>query len=318
MDSLIYSLNVVAPIFLLVIVGYFMRRLHLMSEAFAEEGAKITFKLALPLSIFRSIMTSDISQTFNGKLVFTTLGGIFGTFLILCLVVPRLIKDRPSAATVVQAIFRSNFLILGVPMARNMFGEEGMGSTTLLLAFAIPSFNVLAIVDFAIIANNDPSKSIGSRAAHTFMEVLKNPLFVGAVLGIIFSLGRIRLPGILDSATSDIASMATPLALLTLGAQFDFQKFKSSINVTLIASFCRIIVCPAIIVGTGILLGFRSYDLGALFVLFSAPTAVSSYVMAKNMGGDGDLASQVILVTTFFSMFTITLGIYLLKSFALI
>ncbi len=318
MDSLLYSLNVVTPIFLLVIVGYALRHMNIMSGNFAEEGAKMTFKLALPLSTFRSICNSDITQTFHAKLVITTLSGIIGMFLILCLIVPRIIKSRPQAATVVQAIFRSNFLILGVPMARNMFGEEGLGPTTLLLAFAIPAFNVLAIIAFTVITNNDSNGVLWIRIRNTVIEVLKNPLFCGAVLGIIFSLFQIRLPSVLDKAVSDIASMATPLALLTMGAQFNIQKFKSDIKISLSASFCRLVFFPCLIIGTGILLGFRGPELGALFVLFSAPTAVSSYVMSKNMGGDGDLASQIILVTTFFSMITITLGIYLLKMFALI
>jgi len=318
MENLMFSLNVVTPIFLLVIIGYILRRINWMSDRFAEEGARLVFNLALPCSVFRSIMNSDITQTFNAKLVFTTVGAIFGTFALLCLIVPRLMKDRADAATIIQAIFRSNFLILGVPMARNMFGEAGMGPTTLLLAFAIPSFNVLAIVAFALIANNDPSVSLGQRTVKAIVNVMKNPLFIGAVLGIIFSLFQLKLPTFFDEAVSDIGAMATPLALLTMGAQFDVKKFKSSISVTMIAAFCRVIVCPVVVIGIGILLGFRSYELGALYVLFSAPTAVSSYVMAKNMGGNGNLASQVILVTTFLSMFTITFGIYLLKCFALI
>jgi len=318
MDSLLYSLNVVTPIFLLVIVGYALRHLNVMSSNFAEEGAKITFKVALPLSTFRSIYNSDISQTFQPKLVFTAVAGIVGMFLILCLTVPRIIKNRPQAATVVQGIFRSNFLILGIPMARNMFGEEGLGPATLLLAFAIPSFNILAIIAFTVIVNNNPGDNLAPRIKKTILEVLKNPLFCGAVLGILFSLFQIRLPSVLDKAVADIAAMATPLALLTMGAQFNIQRFKADIKISLIASFCRLVLFPGLIIGAGILLGFRRFELGALFVLFSAPTAVSSYVMSKNMGGDGDLASQTILVTTFFSMITITLGIYLLKLFALI
>lgn len=103
-----------------------------------------------------------------------------------------------------------------------------------------------------------------------------------------------------------------------MGAQFDVKRFRSDIKVSMLTSLCRVVVCPCVIIGAGILLGFRGSELGALFVLFSAPTAVSSYVMSKNMGGDGDLASQIILVSTFLSMFTITAGIYLLKLFALI
>ena len=318
MENLAYSLNVVTPIFLLVIIGYILRRINWMSDRLADEGARLVFNLALPCSVFRSIMNSDISQTFNAKLVFTTVGAIVGIFAVLCLVVPKLMKSPSDAATIIQAIFRSNFLILGVPMARKMFGEAGMGPTTLLLAFAIPAFNVLAIVAFTLIANNDPSVGVGKRALNAFVGVLKNPLFVGAVLGIIFSLMHLKLPVFLDEAVGDIGAMATPLALLTMGAKFDISKFKASISVTLIAAFCRIIVCPFVVVGIGILLGFRGYELVALYVLFSAPTAVSSYVMAKNMGGNGNLASQVVLVTTFFAMFTITFGIFLLKTFALI
>ncbi len=318
MDSLIYSLNVVSPIFLLVIVGYALRHWKIMSGEFAEEGAKITFKLALPLSLFRSIYNTDIGQTFRPKLVITTVAGIIGMFLILCLTVPRLVKSRPQAATVVQGIFRSNFLILGVPMARNMFGEEGLGPTTLLLAFAIPTFNVLAIIAFTVMTGEQTGEVLGARIRKTILEVLKNPLFCGALLGILFSLFHIRLPSILDKATADIAAMATPLALLTMGAQFNVQRFKSDIKISAAAAFCRLVLFPFLIIGTGILLGFRGPELGAMFVLFSAPTAVSSYVMSKNMGGDGDLASQIILVSTFFSMVTITAGISLLKAFAFI
>ncbi len=318
MDSLVYSLNVVTPIFLLVIVGYALRRMKIMSPEFAEEGAKITFKLALPFSLFRSICNTDISQTFRPRLVITTLAGIIGMFLLLCLIVPRLVKSRPQAATIVQGIFRTNFLILGVPMARNMFGEEGLGPTTLLLAFAIPSFNVLAIIAFTLLTGDHTGEVLGARVRKTLLEVLKNPLFCAAVLGMVFSLLHIRLPSVLDKAMADIGSMATPLALLTMGAQFDVKRFRTDIKVSMLTSLCRVVVCPCVIIGAGILLGFRGSELGALFVLFSAPTAGSSYVMSQNMGGGGDLASQIILVSTFLSMFTITAGIYLLKLFALI
>ncbi len=318
-DSLMYSMNVVVPVFLIVLIGFAVRKMGIVDDRFVDNGTKLTFKLALPLSIFRSIYSSEIGEIFNINLVVFAVSGIVILFLVLCLLMPLFIKDKAVCATVIQGIFRSNFLILGVPLAANMFGQEGLAPTTLLLGFAIPAFNLLAIVAFSVIVGDGHEE--GSKLAkwgRIVLNILKNPLFLASVLGMLFSCFHIKLPTILEKTVSDIGSMATPLSLLVLGAQFDLKKVKSNLNMLVLTTLGRIVVVPLVVVGLGILLGYRSYELGAIFVLFSAPTAVSSYVMAENMGGDGDLAGQAILTTTFFSMFTITLGIYLLKVFGLI
>jgi predicted permease len=305
------------PVFLIVAVGYFIKKMHLINDDFVNTAIKFNFRVGLSTLIFKNIYKSNLSEEFNVKLVAFAFFCIVGSVVLLCLIVPIFIKDKKRASAMIHTMYRSNFVLLGLPIAINMFGESNVAPVALLLPIAIPTYNFFAVVILSIF-DESHSKNNKEKIVGTITSILKNPLIIGSLLGVIMQLLSLKLPIFVDKAVSDIASLGTPLALITLGAQFNFKNALGNLKYSLIATFGRLVLIPLTVTLLAITVGFRGYELGALFILFSAPSAVSCYVMAKEMNSDYELTGDVVLLTTLFSLFTIFLGVYLLKALQLI
>lgn len=317
MGNLIFSFNVIMPIFLVVALGYFLRKIELIDDRFVNMAIKFNFRVGLAVLLFKNIYDAKFAKVFDAKLMIFAFSAIVCSIVILSLIIPIFIKDRRRASAMIHTIYRSNFVLLGIPIAKFMFGEGNIASTALLLPVAIPTYNFLAVVLLTVFGENKTG-NIGEKIKCTLIGVIKNPLIIASFLAIIFQLFSIKLPVFITRAVDDVAALGTPLALITLGAQFKFKSARANLKYSLIATFGRLIVVPGTVITTAYFIGFRGYQLGAIFILFCAPTAVSSYVMAKEMNSDYELTGDVVLLTTFFSMFTIFIGIYLLKTLRLI
>lgn len=317
MENFIFSLNVVLPVFIVIGLGCLIKSLGIVDEHFVDVAIKFNFKVGLSTLLFNNIYTAELKSVFNPKLLIFALLGISGTVLVLWVTVPIFIKDKKRASAMIQTMYRSNFILLGIPLATNMFGKSNIAPISMLIPIAVPAYNFFAVIVLAAFDENN-DKNNGEKVRSTVISILKNPLIIGSMAAIIFKLFSIKLPGFLENSVSSVASLGTPMALITLGAQFDFKSSLENLKYSLIASFGRLVVVPSIVVSIAIILGFRSYELGGIFILFSAPAAISSYVMAKEMNSDYKLTGDIIMLTTLFSIFTIFTGIYLLKSFNLI
>lgn len=317
MSNLIFSFNVIMPIFLVVALGYFLRKIELIDDRFVNMAIKFNFRVGLAVLLFKNIYDAKFTKVFDAKLMIFAFSAIVCSIVILSIIIPIFVKDRRRASAMIHTIYRSNFVLLGIPIAKFMFGDGNIASTALLLPVAIPTYNFLAVILLTIFGENKTG-NIGEKIKLTLIGVIKNPLIIASFLAIIFQLFSIKLPIFVARAVDDVAALGTPLALITLGAQFKFKNARANLKYSLIATFGRLIVVPGTVITTAYFIGFRGYELGALFILFCAPTAVSSYVMAKEMNSDYELTGDVVLLTTFFSMFTIFIGIYLLKSLSLI
>lgn len=315
MSNLIFSFNAVMPIFLVIGLGYFIRRIGLIDDHFVNVAIKFNFRVGLSTLLFENIYTAEISKVFDLKLIIFAFTCIIGSAIILWFIVPIFIKDKKKASAMIHTMYRSNFVFLGIPLAINIFGKSNVAPVALLLPIAIPTYNFLAVVILAAFDEN-PSKSKAERVKSNIIKILKNPLIIGSVLGILMHLFSIKLPLAIERAVSDVASLGTPLALITIGAQFNFENALENLKYSIIAALGRVVVIPSIIIVIAILIGFRGNELGAIFILFSAPTAVSSYVMAKEMNSDYMLTGNVVILSTLLSMFTIFIGIYLLRTFS--
>jgi len=315
MNSLIFSFNVVMPVFLVVGIGYFVKSIGLVDEQFINTAIKFNFRVCLSTLLFKNIYTSDLGNVFNPKIMLFVLACIVGTVIVLWLIVPVFVKDKKKASAMIHTIYRSNYILLGIPLAANMFGESNIALASILIAITIPAYNCLAVV---ILAAFDENINKNGRIKSIIISIIKNPLILGSLAGVMMKLFSLKLPLPIESAVSSVASIGTPFALITLGAQFNFKNALGNLKYSLVAVFGRLIVVPMVTVSLAILCGFRGYELGILFVLFSCPTAVSSYIMAKEMNSDYHLTSDIVLISTFFSMFTIFIGIYLLRTFSLI
>ncbi len=317
MDNLIFSFNVVMPVFLIIGLGYFVKSNNMIDDHFVNIAIKFNFKVGLSTLLFKNIYTAELGNAFSPKLLIFTFLSITGVVIILWLIVPLFIKDSKKASAMIHTIYRSNFVLLGIPLWINMFGESNISSISLMLPVAIPAFNLFAVI---ILAAFDETESVNkhTKIKSTIANIMKNPLIIASLLAIITKLFSIKLPLFLENAVLSVASLGTPLALITLGAQFNFENLLKNLEYSIAAVLGRLIVVPAFVVTLSIILGFRGYELGGIFILFSSPSAVSSYIMAKEMNSNYELTGEVVVLTTLCSMFTIILGIYILRTLSLI
>lgn len=310
MENLLFSFNVVVPIFIIVFFGVFLKAKKIINDNFINTSTNLVFKIALPALLFRDIAKTDFRKVFNINLIIYALAGITLSFIVLCVLVPLFVKDNRSRGAFIQGVFRSNYAIIGLPLAYNMFGQSGFAKSAVLLSFAVPLFNVLAIIILTVTSPN----AVNSSKKDIVFNVIKNPLILSVLLAIPFSYYQITLPQIASKSIDYLASIAIPLALLGLGGQFSFTSVKKSLSLSLSATFLRLVIAPLIFTFAAFYVGFRNEELGALFILFGSPTAVSSYIMAKAMDSDSDLAAHIVLMTTLGSVLTIFAGVFILKT----
>lgn len=312
MENFILSLNVVLPLFLIMAVGYLLRRIGLLDDAVLPKLNSLVFKAFLPMMLFNNIYHSDLESMMNPKLILTAVVSILVIFGVLCLVIPRIEKDGPRRGAMVQGIFRSNYIIFGVPIVSGVFGEQGLGVVSILSAFAIPLFNVLSVVALEIFSHGTVNKN------RIVKGIVTNPLIIASLLGVVFLLAGIPIPAPVEEALADMSAIATPLGLVSLGGFFKFADTKRYLKQLIIVVAGRLVVCPAIFLPVFVSMGFRGVDLMALATMMGAPIAVSSFIMAQQQGADADLAGQAVVYTALFSIFTMFLIIFGLKQLALI
>lgn len=316
MDSLLFSLRVILPVFLLMALGYFLRRIRLIDGQFTKQANKLGFKVLLPALLFYNVYQSDLHSIFDGSLVAFAAVCILAVVAVLFVCIPLIEKDPAKCGAMIQGIFRSNYVIFGVPVAVNMFGQSAAPLASMLAAIVIPMFNLLAVVVLELFS---PQKSKGGSAAgRIVLGIVKNPLIIGTVLGVVFVLCGIRLPAVLETFVSDVSKTATPLALLVLGADFEWRAVGTYRKQIAICTIAKLVVLPAVVLPIAVALGFRGPALGLLLILLAAPTAVSSYAMADQMGADAVLASQLVVFTTVLSSLSLFVFVFLLKACALI
>lgn len=316
MENLLFSLNAVLPLLLLITAGYFIARLNIVSKRFLGEANRFVFRVALPFMLCRNIYQTDFSDAFDPALVGFALGAILLVTFVSALVVPLFIRSRPTIGATVQAIYRSNYILFGLPLATNLFGKAGAAPTSMLIAFTIPAYTLLAVV---ILTYYSPdyqphSGSLAQGLRPLLADILKNPLIIGSAVGLLINALPVTMPQFLDKAIGDIGAIATPLALIIMGSQFDFGQLQGRLRTAGVVSVTKLVLVPVAIVSLAILLGFRGPKLGALYILFGAPTSVTSYIMARDMNSDHVLSGQLVVLTTLLCGFTLFIGIYLLRT----
>jgi predicted permease len=312
LENFIFSVNATLPVFLVIVVGYVLKQIGLVDSHFTNVLNRFNFHVSLPVMLFRDIMNSDIRKTFDLKYILFCVFATTVCFWALWGLSKKFICQKESVGAFVQASFRGSAAVLGAAFIQNMYGTSGMAP--LMIIGCVPLYNIYSVIVLSAESNGKKEKSL----KNTALEIAKNPIIIGILAGLLVSASGIRLPVILDKTVSSIASTATPMALIVIGAAFEGKKAVSKIKLTGIASVIKLLIQPAIFLPLAVLAGFRDQHLIALLVMLGAPTTVSCYIMAKNMENDEYLTSSVIVVTTLFSSVTMTFWIYLLKSFSFI
>jgi predicted permease len=314
MDNFVFALNATMPVSLVILLGYVLRRIGMLTKPFCDVGDKFVFKVALPVLLFQDIRTTDLYQDFDWTFVlFCALGttvmffGVWGCAKLF-------LKDKSLVGAFAQGAARSSAAILGVAFVQNLYGSAGM--MPLMIVAAVPLFNIYSVIILTFSAPQ-PQGS-GGQIKSACINVLKNPIIIGIVLGLIASLLRLELPTILDKTATSVGSLASPLALLIVGANFEGRKAIAKVKPTIWATLTKLVILPAVFLPIAIGLGFTGSALVAVLIMTGSPTTVTCYIMAKNMGNDPVLSSSIVVCATLFSSVTLTLWIFLLQSLSLI
>ena len=312
MENLILSLNVVLPLFITMSLGYFLKSLNMFDNNTLDTMNNITFKSFLPMLLFYNIYKTDLQGVFNLKLMIFSATCVIALYLILYLIVPLIEKDNKKRGALLQGLFRSNFVIFGIPITESLFGSEKVGVADLLIAVIVPLFNILSVIALETFRGGKPDFrkiSIG---------IIKNPLIIASCLGILTLLLKIKIPTAIEKTISDVSKIATPLSLILLGASFKFDNIKKYLKQTTIAVVGKTILTPCIILPICIMFGYRGVELTTLMIIFAAPTAISSFPMAQQMDSDSELAGQIVVFTSAFCVVTVFMWIFVLKQSYLI
>jgi predicted permease len=312
-DNIVFTANIVAPVFLIIAVGYFARKRKIINEVFVDVTSRFVFRISLPVFIFLEISALDLSQVFDvDQIVFIT-SATFITYLLIWIGTIPYIKNAEDKSSFIQGAFRGNYAIVGLALISNLFGEDALGKATLILAFLLPVYNVLAVIVLTV------PKHLGKlNFKSMLMEILFNPLILAVIFALPFSYFKLKLPEMFITTGNYFADLALPLALVGIGGSLNIENLKRASTLAFSSSIIKIIILPLILTITAIFLGYRNDDLGIMFIVFACPTAIASFVMADAMGANLKLAGNIIMITTLGSVFTISLGILLLKSFNLL
>lgn len=317
-DNFLFSVNVIFPLLILVFTGFFINKINLVPKEFFSYAEKLVFNVALPCSLFASVYLADVKTAFDIKFTVFCVLVILISFFSLFFIVPLFLKDNKKRGAFIQGAFRSNFAILGVPILGRLFPETGKAVASMIMPFAIPMFNIFSVIALSVFAPCEKRKPVKQIATGCVKGILKNPLIIGIALGFPFMLSSLTLPESVFSAVNYLGNLTTPLALMCLGVSIKWGSFRGNMLVSGIASVLKIIVVPAAAVFAAVLLGYEGVQLGVVFVLFGGPAAVSSFIMAKNMQSDHELAGQILLLTTVFCAVSIFVGTFILRTAGLI
>ena len=302
------SANAVLPMCLIMALGYGTRRLGWIrrEEIFAIN--KIAFRIFLPCLLYYNVYCSDLSGSFDPLLMAYAVGGVlltFGLSLGYMLLTEKLPERR---GVMIQGMFRSNYVIMGIPVATALLGSDQLGTVSILIAVVVPLFNMLAVVVLEVFRGQKP------KPLHVLGQIVKNPLVIASALGILTLAAGIRLPHILERTIQNVSAIASPLQLFLLGAFFQFSGLKTYRRELVTVSAAKLIVSPGLFLGLGALLGFRGVAFVSLIGIFASPTAVNSFTMAQQMGGDAELAGDIVVTTSAVSILTMFLWVFLFKS----
>lgn len=309
-ENFIYSINVTIPIFLVMVLGWFLRRKGMLSDGFVDVANKFNFSVTLPFMVFRDIAAVDIQAVFDLKYVLFCAISSSICFWVIWGLAKIFIRDKSLVGAFVQASFRSSAAVMGLAFISNLYGPSAMGP--LMIIGAVPLYNIYSVIVLTFEAE-DGSKDMG-RIQEACINIVKNPIIISIALGLIVSLLQIDFPVLIDKTVDNVAQMATPLALVTLGAGFEGKKALAKIKPTLWASFLKLVAQAAVFIPIAIGIGFTGEKLIGIMVMLAAPATPSCYIMAKNMKNDGVLTASIVVSTTLLAAFTLTGWIFILRS----
>lgn len=318
-DAFVFAANAVLPIVLMIALGYFFKRIGLLNQGFLDVGNKLTFRVLIPALLYYNIYGIGSLGEINFGFVLYGLAAVVVIFLVSTLITCLFTKDQGKRGALIQATFRSNYAIIGLPLASSLFGDKGAAAAGVMSAFCVPLFNILAVVTLTIFNNGSQKKKIDVKKI--LIGIVKNPLIIATVLGLLtlavrelFVLWgaqfRLRDIEFLYKTLENLKSICTPFALIVLGGKFEFSAVKRQLRYIVFGTLMRTVAVPVLglAVAYFFIPGLSGEHFATYVAVFGTPVAVASAIMAKEMGADDELAGQLVVWTSLVS--TVTIFIY--------
>lgn len=315
MEQLMFSLNATLPVFLVMVIGYVLKILHIVDEPFVKTLNSFNYKITLPVLLFRDIAESDFYGVWDTRYVLYCFLVTLVSIGIIWLLAALFYRNRLQIGEFIQASYRSSAAVLGIAFIQNIYGNSGMAP--LMIIGTVPLYNVAAVLVLSFTGPHSHGLDKASLKS-AVKGIVTNPIIIGILLGMIVSACRISFPVIITKTVNNVSVLATPLALIGLGAGFEGKKALKQLAPTAVASFIKLAALPALFLPLAVAMGFTDEKLVAILIMLGSPTTVSCYIMAKNMGHEGTLTSSVVVATTFLSSVTLTAYLFLLKSLGMI
>ena len=312
MENFIYSINVTMPIFLVMVIGYILKQIGMLNDNFVTVANKFNFKVTLPFMLFKDIAGVDIKAVFDMKYVLFC--AIVSTicFWVVWGTAKLLVRDKTIRGAFVQSSFRGSAAVMGLAFIQNIYGSSAMGP--LMIVSAVPLYNIFSVIVLTFEANDSTGIDKKAKIRQAGINICKNPIILSILAGLIVGLLGIQFPTLVNKTVSNVAQMATPLALITIGAGFEGRKALAKIAPTMAASMIKLVLQPLVFLPVAAWMGFSGEKMIAILIMLASPTTPSCYIMAKSMNNDEVLTASVIVTTTLMAAFTLTGWIFLLKT----
>ncbi len=307
MQALSIAFHAIVPLFLIIAVGFGVKRLGWIGPEDVRRFNKVTFYTFMPVMLFYNIYTSDFSHAVRLPYALFVVGMALAMILLAFLITLAVEKTPERRGVMIQAAFRSNFVLLGLPIAQELLPGANFGITALMIAIVVPIYNMMSVVVLEYFRGSKP------KMGEVLLAVIKNPLIIGSIVGLLTQALHITLPEVLVSFAGKMNSAATPLILLLLGASFEMRQLSRYKKQLLVCVGLRLLVFPGAILALAAALGLRDIEFVTVLAMTAAPTAVNSFNMAQQLGGDSELAGSAVVVSTAASFFTLFLWITLFK-----
>lgn len=316
MENFIYSVNVTFPIFLVMVIGYVLKQIGMLNDNFVTVANKFNFKVTLPFMLFKDISSVDIKAVFDLKYVLFCALVSTACFWLIWGGTKLFVRDKSIRGAFVQASFRGSAAVMGLAFIQNIYGASAMGP--LMIVSAVPLYNIFSVLVLTFEAEEGTGIDKGAKIKQAVVNIAKNPIIISILLGLIVGLLGIDFPLIIDKTVNSVSQMATPLALIAIGAGFEGRKALAKVKPTMAAAMIKLVIQPLVFVPLAAAMGFTGEKMIAILIMLSSPTTPSCYIMAKNMHGDEVLTASVVVVTTLLGAVTLTMWIFILKTVGLI
>lgn len=316
MENLLMGINIISPVFFVLLIGYFAKQKGYIDNNFVDKGTWIVFYLALPFKLFYEVKNARIESLHPKYVAYILLGVIFIIFISIIIAKSLKIKDKRKLSAFVHCAYRSNFVYVGFPILDIIYnGAPSMEHMIVIISFGLTLYNISAIVLLTYYSEAEEKRI---SILDIIIKILKNPMIAGVVFGAIFNFLHLPVYQGVDKAIEMVAKISTPMSLILIGASLNFESSKSDFRLMFISAFIKTVVAPALLIPIGVKLGFTNMELGIAYVFWATPCAANCFIFTKQMNSDYEFASKVITLSFIMSIITYPVGISIMNYFNLL